>query len=67
MITFGVITSFILCTVYFLVETVRNGMAKKRWVTVGIVLGPMALPMFQISKKMALRKVIGYDSIFFNA
>lgn len=67
MITLGVITSFILCTFYLLVETVRNGMAKKRWVTVGIILGPMALPMFQISKKMALRKAIGYNSAYFNA
>jgi hypothetical protein len=67
MIVFGLIISFIFCTVYFLVEAVRNGMAKKRWVTVGIVLGPMALPMFQVSKKMAIRKIIGYDSVFFSA
>lgn len=67
MITIGIIMSFILCTIYYFVETVRNGMGKKRWITAGIVLGPMALPMFQISKKMNLRKVTGFHSVYMNA
>lgn len=67
MITMGIIISFILCTIYYFVETVRNGMGKKRWITAGIVLGPMALPMFQISKKINLRKATGYNSVYLRA
>jgi len=52
--------SFVLCTWYYLLESVRNAMGKKRWVTAGLLFGPMSLPMFYISKKMNLRKVSGY-------
>lgn len=55
MITFGLMISFVFCGLYTLIETVRNGMAKKRWVIAGLIFGPMMLPMFQISKKMRLK------------
>jgi hypothetical protein len=64
MITLGIVLSFILTTFYYLVEVTRNGMAKKRWITAGVFLGPMALPMFIMSKKMAIRKVVGYNSSY---
>jgi len=67
MFTFILIGSFILCSAYFFVETVRNGMAKKRWVVAGIVFGPMILPMFQISKQIALRKASGFNNSYFAA
>ena len=67
MITLELIFSIVLCSVYVLIETVRNGMAKKRWVMAGLILGPMILPMFQISKKMALRKAIGYENSYLGA
>lgn len=67
MMTFGLILSFILCAGYFFVETVRNGMAKKRWVVAGMFLGPMMLPMFAISKQIALRKATGFNNIYFRA
>lgn len=67
MITLGILLSFVISTTYYFVETARNGMAKKRWLTAGVVLGPLALPMFQISKKLALRKVAGYNSVYINA
>lgn len=67
MMTFLMISSFILCSAYFFVETVRNGMAKKRWVMAGIIFGPMILPMFQISKKLALRKAAGFNNSYLGA
>lgn len=67
MIIVGICLSFALCTWYYLVEAVRNSMGKKRWVTLGLIMGPMSLPMFQISKKMALRKVRGYHSVVWSA
>lgn len=71
MITVEILLSFIVSvlasTVYYLIETTRNGMAKKRWLTAGFILGPIALPMFQISKKLALRKVAGYNSVYLKA
>lgn len=62
MFIFGIFISYLLSGGYIFVESVRNGMAKKRWVTAGFMLGPMILPMFQISKKMALRKSIGFNN-----
>ncbi|MFW8589220.1 hypothetical protein ACOI22_00265 [Glaciecola sp. 2405UD65-10] len=67
MMTFLIIASFILCAAYFFVETVRNGMAKKRWVMAGILLGPMMLPMFHISKQVARRKSSGFNYALFRA
>jgi hypothetical protein len=67
MILFGIFLSFVITTFYYLVEATRNGMAKKRWVTAGIVLGPLAFPMFCMSKKMAIRKVRGYHCSFLRA
>ncbi|MDT0594713.1 hypothetical protein [Glaciecola petra] len=67
MFTLGLILSFVLCTWYFLVQTVKYGMAKKRWVFAGLVFGPMILPMFQMSKRMAVRKAVGFNSAYFQA
>lgn len=67
MITLGLIVSFVLCSLYVCIEAVRNGMAKKRWLMAGLIMGPMMLPMFQISKKMALRKASGFENSFFQA
>lgn len=67
MIIIGLIISAALCSLYALIETVRNGMAKKRWVMAGLVFGPMMLPMFQISKKMTLRKSIGFENSYWSA
>ena len=69
--TVAILLSFILSvlasTAYYLIETARNGMAKKRWLTAGFILGPIALPMFHMSKKLAIRKVAGYNSAYLKA
>ncbi|MGB3727173.1 MAG: hypothetical protein WA981_15595 [Glaciecola sp.] len=67
MITLGLIISFVLCAGYFFVESVRNGMAKKRWVMAGILFGPMMLPMFAMSKHLAWRRATGFNNVFFRA
>lgn len=64
MVILGLILSFALCTVYYYIETVRHGMAKKRWVMAALCLGPMTLPMFEISKHLAVRKASGFNNVY---
>ena len=59
--------AFVLSAAYFYVESVIYGMKKKRWLLGGIVMGPFLLPMFQISKHMAMRKAMGFNSAFMSA
>lgn len=55
-----------LCVFYF-VEATLHAMPAKRWAFIGICLGPMALPLFSVSKKMAIRKSSGFNSVKFHA
>lgn len=57
-----IIATFILFASYFYVESTIYAMQRKRWLVAGLLLGPMLLPMFQISKHVAMRKAAGFDN-----
>ncbi|MFC4698844.1 hypothetical protein ACFO4O_01545 [Glaciecola siphonariae] len=67
MFTILLVLSFALSMVYMYIEAVIYGLEKRKWALAAIVLGPMLLPMFQITKRMALRKVAGFDSVYLDA
>lgn len=67
MLIIAIVLSFIATTFYYLVEVTRNGMAKKRWLTAGVIFGPLVFPMFYASRKKAIRKVRGYNFSFLRA
>ncbi|GLR72032.1 hypothetical protein [Agaribacter marinus] len=62
-----VFVSYVLSASYYYVESVVNGMNKRRWLFGGVVMGPLLLPMFQISKHMTVRKSVGFNSLYFCA
>lgn len=64
LVGFLIVVSFLVSSIYYYVEAVKNAMGKKRWLIGGMIMGPMLLPMFMISKTVQLRKVIGYDSCY---
>ncbi|MFT7260998.1 MAG: hypothetical protein ACI9MS_002870 [Glaciecola sp.] len=59
-----IVISFVASSIYYYVEAVKNAMDKKRWLIGGMIMGPMLLPMFIISKTVQLRKITGYDSCY---
>ena len=59
-----IVTSFLASSLYYYVEAVKNAMGKKRWLLGGMIMGPMLLPMFAISKRVQLRKTIGFNSCY---
>lgn len=61
------IVGLTLCALYYFIESVRCGLAKKRWLIGGLILGPLIFPMFTMAKQIALRKTIGFNNLYFMA
>ncbi|WP_411695411.1 hypothetical protein [Glaciecola sp.] len=61
---FLIVISFLVSSLYYYVEAVKNAMGKKRWLVGGMIMGPMLLPMFNISKTVQRRKATGFDSCY---
>ncbi|MBF7073263.1 hypothetical protein ISG33_07630 [Glaciecola sp. MH2013] len=64
LVTVLVMISFLVSSLYFYVEAVKNAMGKKRWLVGGMLMGPMLIPMFSISKKVHHRKTVGFNSCY---
>lgn len=56
-----------LSSLFYYVQAFKNGLSAKSWAMIGLVAGPCAFPMFRAKKRMALRRVQGFDSVFFCA
>lgn len=61
-IVIGVISSLL-----FYVESFKSGLSAKKWALAGFFLGPMILPLFTISRRVALRQAIGFENSTFKA
>ncbi|GBL05829.1 hypothetical protein [Glaciecola sp. KUL10] len=65
MVIFSVaVIIFALFAAYYYVQAFKYAMNQKAWLAVGIILGPMALPMFNISKTMSVRRAIGFENVY---
>lgn len=60
----AVVISFLASSIYYYVEAVKNAMGKKRWLVGGMIMGPMLLPMFNISKTVQRRKAAGFNNCY---
>ena len=54
-------------SLFYYVQAFKNGMSAKGWAVIGLAIGPCALPLFRAQKRMALRRIQGFDSVFFGA
>ena len=63
----GLLVLALIFSVFYFVEAKLHAMPAKRWAFIGICLGPMALPLFSVSKNLAMRKVSGFNSVKFHA
>lgn len=52
---------------FYFIQATLNAMPAKRWACIGICLGPFALPLFSISKHVAIRKAMGFNNMSFSA
>jgi len=52
---------------YFYVEAFKWGMNARRWAAAGLLLGPVVLPMFSISRHIHWRNAVGYNNLFIAA
>lgn len=61
---------FVVCLVsalFYYVESVRSGLSARRWGLAGLLFGPFLLPLFNVKKRMALRRVRGFDCVYLRA
>lgn len=42
----------LLSAVYFYIQALKNAMGAKRWCLLGLLLGPLLLPMFNTHKRL---------------
>ena len=59
-----IVISFLASSFYYYVEAIKNAMGRKRWLVGGMLMGPMLLPMFTISKQVQRRNVSGFNSCY---
>lgn len=61
---------FIVCLLsapYFYIEATKSGIPAKRWAFGGLIVGPVLLPLFNISKHIAWRKAVGFGNVTLRA
>lgn len=58
---------FLMCSLYFYVESFKSALSARRWGAVGILLGPMAIPMFMMAQHVAMRKASGFNNLILEA
>lgn len=58
---------FVLCSLYYYVESYKSALPAKKWALIGLLCGPFVLPMFSISQYMALRHARGFQNTYLNA
>ncbi len=54
-------------SLYFYVEAFKWGMNAKKWAFAGLILGPVLLPMFSISRHIHWRNAVGFNNLYIAA
>jgi len=57
----------LLSCAFFYVEAVKWGMNAKTWAFGGLVLGPLLMPMFAISRHIQWRNAVGFNNLYISA
>ncbi|MFA3790569.1 hypothetical protein AB6T38_05595 [Aliiglaciecola sp. SL4] len=57
------ILSFMVFSVYYYVQAFKTALPAKKWAVAGLMFGPMILPMFSVSQRVALRQSRGFNNI----
>ncbi len=57
----------VLSSLFFYIESLKSGLAAKRWALAGFILGPLLLPMFTISRHVRMRRDTGFNNAVLRA
>ncbi len=49
------------------VESFRSGLSARRWGLAGLFFGPLILPLFNVKRRLALRRVRSFGSVYLRA
>ncbi len=55
------------CCMFFFVEAIKWAMPAKRWAMIGLLMGPMVLPLFSIARHIQWRKAVGFNNLYIAA
>lgn len=66
-VIFGIFIVGLISAWYFGYVAFRTGLSVKRWTLMGLILGPLAFPLFTAHNLFALRKVRGYEECILNS
>lgn len=54
----GLLLVFVICfSIYLAIEAMKAGMCQRKWFFAAMCLGPLALPMFNMKKRMYFRQL----------
>ena len=56
---------FVVFACLLTIDAMKNGVGKKRWFAIGLLIGPFAWPMLNVKKQMRLRQQSGTQIAFF--
>ena len=65
--TLVLIVVSLLAACFISVDAMKNGVGKKRWFAMGLLMGPFAWPLLNVKKQMTLRKQSGINITYFRA
>ncbi len=57
----------IVSAVFCYVESFRSGLSAKHWGLAGLIFGPLILPLFNVKRRLALRRVRDFDCVYLRA
>ncbi|MDN4503714.1 hypothetical protein QX776_14990 [Alteromonadaceae bacterium BrNp21-10] len=57
----------LLSSIYYYTQSFKHALNAKRWAVAGLIAGPLLLPLFNVKKRMAYRKVTCFHNIFLQA
>ncbi len=57
----------VVSSLFFYVEAFKSGMKAKLWALAGFFIGPFLMPMFTISRHVAMRKATGFNNLYLRA
>ncbi len=57
----------VVSSLFFYVEAFKSGMKAKSWALAGFFIGPFLIPMFTISRHVAMRKSTGFNNLYLRA
>ena len=54
-------------SLFFYVQAFKYALSPKRWAMIGLLAGPIALPLFNVYRHLAWRRAVGFNNVSIRA